>query len=90
MNLAQAVTKATNLLIDDGTIRKATVFLNDRMVVKATRQRKMDRRDQSATFLLTLGRPNFVERRFIRLCKQAGEPFPVKKVRIQYWPKKKR
>lgn len=36
-----------------------------------------------------MGAPNFAERRFIRLCFKAGEPLPVRKVQIKWWPKKK-
>lgn len=88
MNLSQAITRVTNYLVDDVSVRRATIFLNDRMTVKATRQRRHDGRDKQETFLLTFGRPNFVERQFINMCKKAGEPFPVKKVQIKFWPSK--
>jgi len=34
--------------------------------------------------LLTFGKPNFVERRFIQKCIKAGEPFPAKKTQLQF------
>ena len=34
--------------------------------------------------LLTFGKPNFVERRFIQKCIKAGEPFPAKKIQLQF------
>jgi len=40
--------------------------------------------------VLTIGRPNYAEREFIKLCKKAGEPFPVKKMQLKFYPKKKK
>lgn len=67
---------------------KATVYLSDKIVVRATSRMKPDRRSSRAECVVTYGEPNFVERRFIRLCKKAGEPLPVRKVQIKHWPKK--
>lgn len=54
--------------------RKATVYLDENTVVKATSQRKPTRRSRTRTLILTVGAPNFEERKFIKLCKKAGEP----------------
>lgn len=70
--------------------RKATVYVNEKLVVRATRRMKPDARAKRVEMVLTYGAPNFVERRFIRLCKKAGEPLPVKKSQVKWWPKKKR
>lgn len=70
-------------------VRRATAYINEKFTVKATRQRREDRGDNSATILVTVGAPNFVERRFIRLAKKAGEPFPIKKIQLKFWPEKK-
>lgn len=70
--------------------RKATSYLDENTVIKATAQHKPYKRCRSATYLLTLGAPNFVERRFIRLAKKAGEPFPIKKVQLKFWPEEKK
>lgn len=71
-------------------VRRATAYVSEKFTVKATRQRKADGRDRSATILVTVGEPNFAERRFIRLAKIAGEPFPIKKTQLQFWPNKKK
>jgi hypothetical protein len=34
----------------------------------------------------TIGIPNYL-REFIRKCKKAGEPFPVKKIQLKFLPK---
>ncbi len=70
-------------------VRRATAYINEKFTVKATRQRKADGRDRTATILVTVGAPNFVERRFIRLAKQAGEPFPVKKIQLKFFKENK-
>lgn len=70
-------------------VRKATVYLSDKLTVKITRQHKYKKRDRSHTLVLTYGQPNYLEREFIKQCKKAGEPFPVKKVQLRMWPKPK-
>lgn len=67
-------------------VRRATYYVSETRTVKLTRQRRYKKRDLSETFILTCGRPNFRERKFVALCKQAGEKFPVKKIQLQYWP----
>lgn len=68
-------------------VRRATYYVSENCTVKLTRQRRYKKRDLSETFILTCGRPNFRERKFILQCKQAGEKFPIKKIQLQYWPK---
>jgi len=71
-------------------VRRATAFISAKQIVRATAQYRIDGRCSRATILLTIGQPNFVERRFIRLAKKAGEPFPIKKIQLKFWPKKKK
>lgn len=68
--------------------RRATAYLSENFTVKATAQRRIDKRAKSATVLVTMGRPNFLERRFIRLCQKAGMCFPLRQVQLKFWPKK--
>ena len=70
--------------------RRATAYMSESLTIKATNQRQLDKRDQSATVLVTIGRPNFVERRFIRLCKKAGMAFPLNQIQWKFWPAKKK
>lgn len=69
--------------------RRATAYLSDKLTVKATAQRRIDKRDKSATILVTVGQPNFIERRFIRICKKAGMAFPLQQIQWKHWPAKK-
>lgn len=76
-------------LIEASNARKATRYVTPTWVAKASRQRRKDGRDSRETFVVTLGSPNYLEREFIKLAKKAGEPFPIKKIQLKFWPKKK-
>lgn len=72
-----------------GNVRRATAYISPTLTIKATAQRRQDKRDKSATCLVTVGRPNFVERRFIRVCQKAGMAFPLNSIYHKPWPKNK-
>lgn len=75
--------KLVEAILDNGA-KKATKFLSDKYVIKATRQGVADKRDSRVTILLTLGAPNFEERDFIKKCNKVGEPFPIKKIQLKF------
>lgn len=72
--------------------RRVTKFLSDNETVKMTRKifgkKKRYGSGKRIDIALTIGIPNFAERKFIAKAKKAGEPFPIKKVLIE-WPKVK-
>lgn len=74
-----------------GDAVKATKYLSPKQVFRATRTRyggRFARSNQNIEVTLTFGRPNYVEREFIKFCQKAHEPFPVKKVQLKlYNPK---
>lgn len=82
------VAKAFNALNRSHTIKRATIFLSPKSTVKITRQRR-DKRANHHTFLITIGAPNWHERQRIKTFKKAGEPFPIKKVQLTHYPKKR-
>lgn len=75
------------LIIDEGA-KRVTKFLTPRLVVKATRKvyrgetRRQAMSSRVQTMVFTVGPPNYGERVFIKKCKKADEPFPIKKLRI--------
>ncbi len=71
--------------------RRATKYISEKLVIKATRRflRGKFHRDNIEIFL-TIGRPNYLERDFVKKCRKAGEPFPVKKIQLKFPSKKKR
>lgn len=71
---------------------KATKYLSDKKIVRATRMRERGKfRDgrMNVQINLTLGRPNYLEARFIKDAKKAGEPFPVRQVQLKSLPKRR-
>lgn len=77
--------------------RRATKFVNEHAVINAHRIAwggRLDRREKSIDIRLKIGRPNYHERQFIKDCIAAGEPFPVKKIKLASFrprkPKKKK
>lgn len=67
---------------------KATKFISEKQIIRAVRTsygKKFLRGNIEIT--LTLGKPNYVEREFIKTCKKAGEPFPIKKIQLKFLPK---
>lgn len=83
-------------LIDNGA-RRATKFIAPSFVVSAQRVtwgNRIDKRDKRIQIALKIGTPNYHERQFIKDCLKAGEPFPVKKIKLTFFrpckPKKKR
>lgn len=71
-------------------IYRATKFISPTLVIKATRRRFKGKlqngRAKQETILLTIGKPNYLERHFIKLCRQAREPFPIKAIQLKLVP----
>lgn len=80
--------KAVREALETGC-RKATAYISDSMVATATARHRPDKRSKRMEFVVKLGAPNFLERRFIRLCKKVGMCFPLRQVQLGWWPKKK-
>jgi len=89
---ADGVADVVAALLKTGA-RRATKYWSPKDVVSACRPcyngKVDDKRDKRATVVLKLGAPNFEERGFIKLCRKAGEPFPVKKIQLKFPPKRK-
>jgi len=81
MTTMTAIEKALSMLWATGA-RSATVYLTERLTVRATRVGKPDRRARQENVRLTIGRPNYAARAFIRLATRAGETFPIRKVQL--------
>ncbi len=77
-----------------GGARRATKYLRPDAVISACRPcyngKVQDGRDTRATIVVKLGRPNYEERQFIRMCQKAGERFPVKKIQLKFPPKRRK
>lgn len=79
------ITQVVEAVLGDG-VRKATKFISEKETVKATRRlfsSKVNKRSRITEIILTIGGPNYAERKFIKDAKKAGEPFPIKRVLIK-------
>lgn len=67
-------------LQQDESVRRVTNFVSPTFAQKVTRQRRLDKRYHSETFIVTMGRPNYAEHERIKKQKLLGTPFP-----FQHW-----
>ncbi len=88
---ASVARSVMDALLSEGAIR-ATKYLSERETVVAQRITyggRIDKRERRTTIVVTFGEPNFKARDFIKKCKRAGEPFPVKKIQFKFPPKRR-
>ncbi len=86
--LAMVLGRIITTLIDQDA-KKVTAFLSPLLTVKASRRLcdgKIHRRARTIDVVVTIGKPNYQERRFIKDYQRAGEPFPVKRLQITMPP----
>ncbi len=72
---------------------KATKYVSPKEIVRAVRttykiHNRKPRKGENIQITLTIGRPNYVEREFIKLCKEAKEPFPVRYIQLKFYKPK--
>ena len=84
-----AFSNAIEALLRSGA-RSATVYLSASARVTATNINKPDLRNRSNTIAVTYGALNWAGREFVKACKRAGEPLPVRKAQLRWWPKKRK
>lgn len=83
------ITSVVSFIIENDKIKQAIKYVSEKYVVKATRRgyKSSGGKPDKTTLeiLLTCGTPNTKEREFIKKCKKAKEPFPVKKIQVKYF-----
>lgn len=85
----RAVAEAVrNVLYVPGT-RSATVYLRPDLRVTATCRIRPKLGHLPRFLVLTIGRPNFAQRRAVKQMQRAGEPFPVRRAQLTLWPERK-
>ena len=89
---AAIVGKVVRTLLESGA-HKVTAYLSPNQTVKACRKMYEGKistpRDTRADVTVTVGVPNYSERRFIKMARAAGEPFPIKKLQIKQPPQRR-
>jgi len=73
-------------LVLEGGYKRATKYVSEKLTIKATCRCKKGTMEA----VLTVGKPNYAERQFIKLAKKAGGPFPIKKIQLKAWALKKK
>ena len=63
--------------------KRAIKYVSPSLTIKATRQHKYRSGERASTVIVTIGRPNYAEREFIKTAKKAGEPFPIKRIQLR-------
>ena len=71
------------MMVIDSAIKKTTKYFAPKRVMKLTRIGKYDGRSRTQKFMLTTGAPNHAERKFIKDCIEAGEPFPIHNIQVK-------
>ena len=70
--------------------KTATKYVSANLVVKATWRHKPRANHTREEMVVTVGAPNYLDTKFIKACKLAGEPMPVKKVQLRAYPIKRK
>lgn len=73
-------------LIENNAVR-ATFYVSPKIIIRATRNlfnKKIPALYENVSITLTIGKPNYLEREFIKLCQKSKEPFPIKKVQLKF------
>lgn len=95
MNIAQLYYKFSE---NQNNLITATKYISPNLTVRLSRKRHnknvydkrkarvfvIDKKEHRIDFVLCVGAPNYLERDFIKSCKKAGEPFPIKKIQLKY------
>ena len=75
---------------------KATKYLSPTTVVNATRRRYRGKLHEArrmkygyTDLVVTVGRPNYLQRKFLKDCRKAGEQFPIRKIQLKACPQKR-
>lgn len=84
----RSIYKAVETLLESGA-RKSTVFQHPRLTVVATRRHKPRKNGRSVEIVLTIGGPNYANRKLVKDWLKAGEPFPVKHVLLEWFKQRK-
>lgn len=83
--------KIIKTLISSGA-HTAVKYLSHKEVIRATRKsyKKGKFSKDPIEVQITAGRPNYLERKFIKDCIKSGVKFPVSKIQLKFLPAKKK
>lgn len=75
-------------VLNNGAI-KATMYVTPKLIIRAVQKTYKANggkpiKGHNVEVTVTVGKPNYLEREFIKACQKAGEPFPVKKIQLKF------
>lgn len=83
----RAIAKTIRAVLKSGA-RVGTTYVSATQTVRVSRRtmaysgtKKFSR--GTIELAVTVGKPNYTQRNFIKACRKAGEPFPVRKVQLK-------
>lgn len=65
-------------------VTRAIKYVSPKQIIKATRRGKKNRKNRHIEMVLSIGKPNWAERKFIKKARIAKEPFPIKKIQLEW------
>lgn len=68
-------------------LRSAVKYVSPQLRAKATKRFKTSAASKGMEIVVTVGKPNWSERKFVKQCELAGEKFPVQRLQMSWWPK---
>jgi hypothetical protein len=78
------VAKLVDQILTD-RVRSAVKYVSPSHVVKATRKLYRGKiYKRQVDIVVTIGKPNYAEREFVKFCKTAQEPFPVPDIQLKF------
>ena len=81
----QSISELAEIILE-GKAVQATKYFSDKLIVRASRRTYGGKIVKGNTeILFTIVQPNYREREFIKLCKRAKVPFPLKEIQVK-WP----
>lgn len=73
-----------------GDAIRATKFIGPKNIIRASRRLSGGRIPKgNIEIILTIGKPNYAEREFIKICEKVKEPFPIRKIQLKFCRPKK-
>lgn len=86
-----AVQEVVDALILNGAWR-ATKYVSPCLVIRATRmleRGKVNHNNPDIGVRLSITRPNYLDRGFIKLARKANQSFPIRRIKLQFPPKRR-
>lgn len=87
---SQYIIQALNWLQYGVNVKRATKYVSKDKIIRATLHKEsIDKRNHIFKVVLTIGKPNYIERQFIKDCIKVGQRFPVKGIQLKHYKPKK-